>query len=153
MRNVLWASLLTAYLPFLWYPAVGQSQGIGVRRIQKPQQTSGSKAEHTDTDQRGTYKRPFVIDTEGHKKSEQEAAETKADKQRRDYIERWTLYYAGAAALGTIGLVIVGAIAAFFANRTLRAIERQGDLMEQQAADARNSSAAASVTATETLRA
>jgi hypothetical protein len=85
----------------------------------------------------------FVVDTEGHKKSQQEANETEAEKERRNYEERWTLYYPGAAAIGTIALVIVGALAAFFANRTLKAIERQADLMEQQATEAREVAAQA----------
>ncbi|MGI8959157.1 MAG: hypothetical protein ACR2IV_05220 [Bryobacteraceae bacterium] len=132
MPKVLRALFVTTYFPLLWNPAFGQSQGVGVSGVQKPNNRTSGKTADTQADERGTYNRPFVVDTEGRKKNDQEATEAKADKDRTDYVQRWTLYYAGTAAVGTIGLVIVGAFAALFANRTLRAIERQGDFLREQ---------------------
>lgn len=92
--------------------------------------------------------RPLVVDAQCHKKSEKEAADDRAEKERVLETERRTLWAIEWTAYATLGLVVVGLCGTIAAVWTLRQIKRQADLIERQAntmehqlADARTASA------------
>jgi hypothetical protein len=89
----------------------------------------------------GTEPRPAVVELKKHAKSEAEATKERADKDSKDFRDRWTFYAAMAVAAFNGILVIVGSLGVRAAVRTLRAIEKQADLMERQASEARESNA------------
>lgn len=82
-----------------------------------------------------------MVDVLGHQQTEQESAEAQKDKNREALINCLTLVFTGAAAVFIGLLVIVGWRGVREANRTLREIKRQADLMDTQIQDSRKSSA------------
>src|SRR5580658_7144898 len=119
----MWRTLfLLAWIPLLWQPAWGQPPSVGKDVAQKPKQKTTPT---TPQPQIGTSAAPFVVETHARTKSDEEAAEAKADKEHTARVEGWTLFFAGAVALFTFVLVVIGHRGVNAANRTLKAIERQ----------------------------
>jgi hypothetical protein len=114
--------LLFAWVPAYWYPAWGQSPSVGVDGTHEPKQKSDLA---TPKPEIGTKASPFVVETHARTKDKDEAAEAQRDKDEADRINRWMLRFAGAAALFTGLLVVVGGSGVWAALRTLRAIETQ----------------------------
>jgi hypothetical protein len=131
------ALVLLAWIPFVWQPTWGQTPGIGIKiPKKKPDNTTGSAK---SPEQRGTKENPIVVDTLGHqqtpverKEADKQAVEAKAEEQYHRDIDQWTLIWNGTTSAATAVLVLVGIGGVFAALKTLRAIERQGKLMEEQ---------------------
>ncbi|HEV2198302.1 MAG TPA: hypothetical protein VGR73_00665 [Bryobacteraceae bacterium] len=117
---------LLAWIPFCWQPLWGQAPSVQKNVTQNPKQKAKLA---TSQPQIGTEASPLIVETRTRTKSEEEAAEAKADKQHAARVERWTLIFTGAAALFTGLMVWVGWRGVSAANRTLRAIENQVDVM------------------------
>jgi hypothetical protein len=94
-------------------------------------------ASNANTDQRGTKDFPFIVDTEGHRKTPAEEAEAKRKDDDNERFNRRTLYatigsaiFAGFAALFTGLLVRIGRNGVNAAKETLKAIEGQLRIMQ-----------------------
>lgn len=118
--------VLLAWIPLCWEPLRGQAPGVGEDVAQKPKQNTKLA---TPQPQIGTEASPLVVETHTSTKSEQEAAEAKADKEHASRVEGWMLFFTGAAALFTGLLVFVGWQGVDAAKRTLLAIEKQVGIM------------------------
>jgi hypothetical protein len=90
--------------------------------------TPERRAVSSPTGKRGTEAMPLVVDTEGHKKTSEEIAQEKAEKERYEHFEQGTLYSSEATAIATILLVFVGVGGTIAALCTLRAINKQTSL-------------------------
>jgi hypothetical protein len=131
------AIILWAWAPFCWQPLWGQAPGVGVQPGSQQKQQTALGAGKAADGQRGTQDSPLIVETHERAKTDQEAAEEKKAAKRKDYIDIWTLRLAFAVAAFTALLVaftaflaIVGWRGVKAANRTLRAIQRQADLMQ-----------------------
>jgi len=130
MRKLVIGLALLAITPFLWQPAWGQSPTVRVNKAtHKPKQQAKITTDNAAIDQRGTQNAPLLVDGIGRSKSTKEAAEEKADKDHAALINGWTLFFTGVVAGLTGMLVWVGHRAVCAALRTLRAIEKQVDVM------------------------
>ena len=136
MRRIL-AIILWAGIQFCSQPLWGQAPGVGIRPSGDPKQQT--KLGATQTDKRGSIEVPLVVETHARPKSDKEAAEERKATDRKEFIDRWTLRLAGIGAGFTGLLVLVGGGGVWAALLTLKAIERQADLMERQATEARDS--------------
>jgi hypothetical protein len=131
MRKVLLLLTLLAFLPTLRYPVLGQEPGIGGKRGVKKPDGETSANQDGKTDQRGTKKLPFIVDTEGHQQTETEKRQASEKEDRTREVVRWTLYFAQLAAWATVALVFIGLGGVGAAIWTLRQIKRQADLQER----------------------
>jgi hypothetical protein len=122
------AVALWAWVPFCWQLLWGQAPGVGVEPGHKPKQQTEFSASQAKPDQRGTKDAPLIVETHDRPKTDKEAAEAKKDKEQADYINRWSLRFAGIAAIATALLVFVGIGGIYAAICTLRAIEKQATL-------------------------
>ncbi|MGA8029333.1 MAG: hypothetical protein WB992_19500 [Bryobacteraceae bacterium] len=127
------AVILLAGIPLCWYPLRGQPPGIGKHsgRNQKKQPTLS--APQPEQDQRGTPDSPFVVDIKQRPDAQAKTAEDKRKDDAKEYRDRWAfrLTVIGAVISGLVLLIGAGGVIA--AVRTLRAINRQADLIEKQA--------------------
>ena len=140
MRKVL-AIILWAEILFCWQPLWGQAPGVGVKAGNDQEQQGKLAGAKPQDDQRGTENSPLIVESHNRPKTDKEAAEEKADNSWKHYIDTWTVSLALAVALLTGFLVIIGWRGVRAAVRTLSAIERQADLMDRQATEARESTA------------
>src|ERR1035438_10117686 len=100
---VLWAGI-----PFCWQPLWGQAPGVGVQVSSQHKQKPKSAGNEAKGDRRGTKDTPFVVDTKGHKNTDEETAEDKKTADRKDFIDTWTLRLAFANTAFTFLLMVVG---------------------------------------------
>jgi hypothetical protein len=131
MRRIV-AVILWAWIPLCWQPLWGQAPGVRVQPGHEEQQKTPLATDHSNDDQRGTKNSPLVVDTTGHQNSPAETAKAKADEERTNYINTWTLRFTGASAVFTGILMFAGIGGVLLAIRTLNGIEAQGGLMERQ---------------------
>lgn len=124
------AIVLWTWAPFCWYPLWGQAPGVGVQPGSDKKQQTKLGATQPQADQRGTQNAPLVVDILSHPKSEPEAAKEKAENDRKHNVDTWTISLTFAVALFTGFLAYIGWRGVKAANRTLRVIERQADLMQ-----------------------
>ena len=137
-----------AWIPLLWKPTWGQPPREGKGQPSTGSNTAAGRNGESRENQIGTQTRPLIVDNQGHKKSKQEAADDRAEKEHMLETERRTLRAVEWTAYAALGLVLVGACGTIAAVWTLRQIKRQADLierqantMEQQLTDARTASA------------
>jgi hypothetical protein len=114
---------LLASIPFCGQSMYGQAAGVRKDAIQSQKPQSPAPLIGTDST-------PLIVETRSKAKSNEENAKEQADRKHTARIERWTLFFTGVAAGFTGLLVWVGWRGVRAANRTLEAIERQGNLME-----------------------
>ena len=123
MREIV-AVVLWAGIPFCWQPLWGQAPSVRVEKGKEPKGHADSKKDATQKAERGTAEVPFVVDTEGHKQTPEEAEKAKAARDQAAYVEGRTLLFAGIAAYATTVLVFIGLGGVIAALRTLWEIER-----------------------------
>ena len=131
VRKVL-AVVWWAWIPLCWQPLWGQSPGIGIQSGQDQKQQTKLSTKQSQADQRGTQDSPLVIDLKQHQKTETEAAEDKRKEDAKEYRDTWTFRLTVLNTTISALLLIVGTGGVYAAVRTLRAIEKQADLMERQ---------------------
>jgi hypothetical protein len=131
------AVILWAWIPLCGQPLRGDAPGVWMQAAHDQKKKANPVTGDSTTDQRGTQVLPFVVDTEGHKKTDAEKAEAKRKDDDNDRTNRWTLdatigsaFFAGLAALFTGMLVCIGWRGVEAAKETLLDIKRQADLME-----------------------
>ena len=117
--------VLWAWIPFSGQPLWGQTPSVGVQPGHNQKQKAELATSDTKTDQRGTKEHPFVIDTEGHRKSEDETAKDKREDDYKRFIDRRTLNLAEINAILTGILMIAGVVGVILALITLNIIRRQ----------------------------
>ena len=123
------AIVLWAWIPFCWQPLWGQAPGVGAKAGQNKKQQPGlATGQHKD-EQRGTNESPLVVDIRDRQKSFDETAKDKAENDWKHHVDTWTVNLALAIAILTGLLVLIGGFGVRAANRTLKAIERQANLM------------------------
>jgi hypothetical protein len=144
-RIILWA-----WIPLCWQPLWGQAPGVRKDATKNPKQNSKIASPQP---QIGTEATPFVVETHTRAESKDEAAKAKADKDQTDFVNGWTMRFAGIAALATVFLVWVGWRGVRAANRTLEAIERQAHLMQEQNIEAREANSSSKTFSHGNLRA
>ena len=86
----------------------------------------------TTLDQRGTQHAPLFVDGLGRAKSTQDASDEKLDKEHAALINGLAVAFTGIAAVCSALLVWVGWRGVHAANKTLKEIERQANLMTRQ---------------------
>jgi hypothetical protein len=126
------AVVLWAGIPFCWQPLWGQAPSVGVQKGKEPKSHSDSKKDATEKTERGTAEVPFVVDTEGHKQTPEDAEKTEATRDHAAYVEGRTLLFAGISAYAATALVFIGLGGVIAAIWTLRQIKRQADLTQAQ---------------------
>src|SRR6202044_2382750 len=116
-----------AWIPSCWQPLRGQTPTVRKSVAQNPKQKATTTTPNPTI---GTQAAPVIVETHPRAESKEEAAEAQKDKEHAALVERWMLVFTGAAAFFTGLLVWVGWRGVHVANRTLRAIEEQGRLMQ-----------------------
>lgn len=101
----------------------GQSPSVGVNPCSDQKQESKDYKAKSKTDQRGTPCSPLVVDIKKAEKTNQEAADDAAEKNRKEFIDRWTLNLAFAVAASALLQVVGLAIQIVNLRQTNRAYE------------------------------
>src|ERR1039458_2437169 len=127
MRNAL-IILLWAWIPFCGNPLWGQApRPRESKASHEPKQKRAPENSKTNVDAAAVP--PVVVESPDEAKRKQEADKAKREEDYKKLVDAWTLCIAGAVALFTLALVVVGAIGVCAAIRTLRAIEKQSKHM------------------------
>lgn len=142
MRNII-AIAIWAWIPFCWQPLWGQSPGVGVKHPSHEKHQDALRTADPKDRQDAAQDAPIVVNMDGYPKSKAEAAEERAENNRKKWIDIGTVAGALLAALFTGVLVIVGWCGVRAAIRTLKAIQRQAHLMQGQLGEMRESVKAA----------
>jgi hypothetical protein len=116
---------------------------VGVEPGHKQKQQAELTANQAKADQRGTKDSPLVIDILSHPNSRQEAAESKSEKDRKDFVDTWTLRIAAIVAFFTGLLVWIGWRGVNAARETLEAIKATGKQTDKMIEQARKQADAA----------
>jgi hypothetical protein len=133
MRKVLLLALC-ACTPFFRQPLWGRSPSVGKESSRDKKQHPKPSQGNTTPFERGTKDAPFVVDPKGHSNSPEETAKDKADREHKAFVDQWTVGSAIAVALFTGVLMVIGLRGVRAANKTLKEIERQANLMDAQPA-------------------
>src|SRR5690348_1567941 len=78
---VLWTGI-----PLCWQPLSGQPPGVGVESSHKPEEQTKFSTGNTNNDQRGSKSSPVVVEAQNRPKNSEDAAQEKAEKDRKDRI-------------------------------------------------------------------
>lgn len=132
MRNLVVALALLACSPLCWQPLRGDTPSVRKEANSKDKSVSADSPSKAATNQRGTKDSPLFIDAEGHQQTPAEAKEKAREKEVKDKIDTRTLISAEITAGATVVLMLVGIGGVIAAIRTLRAIEKQVNVMESQ---------------------
>jgi len=135
------ALALLTWIPSLWNPVWGQTPRVGKKSASNKKRNSPLAQPKPEPDRRGTKDAPFVVDPKGHVDTPEEAAKSKSDEDRKATVEGWTVASAVTVTVPDGTLVIIGWRGVNAANRTLREISRQANLMDQQLTESRLTSA------------
>lgn len=134
--------------------------GYGELSIAQGQKQIGKASERiTDIDQRGTSASPLVVDTRAIQ-SDAEAAESSRKDAEQHRVNGWNIGLTFVIAIcaflqvcAIVGQIVVYCGQSKIMARTLKAINRQANTMEQQAKDARRAIEESAQTATATVAA
>jgi hypothetical protein len=99
--------LMFAVLVIALRPTYGQAPCVGMEAGSQQKQQGKNHTSASANDQRGTQCSPLVVDVKPSPKSDQETAEERRGKNRKEFIDRWTLRLAFALAATAI-LQVVG---------------------------------------------
>ena len=97
-----------------------------MQETKEPKRHPDSKKDTTKKAESGTAEVPFVVDTQGHSQTPEEAEKAKDAGYHAAYVEGRTLLLASIAAYATVALVFIGFGGVIAAVWTLKAIEGQG---------------------------
>jgi hypothetical protein len=139
MRRLLLFLVVLTCAPTLRQPLRGQSPSVQKEASSNRKEDAALSQSQPQTDQRGTKDAPLIVDMLSHPKSQEESAKDKTDDQHKAFFDGWTVGSAVAVAVFTGVLMIIGWRGVNAANRTLREIKRQADLMDTQIQDSRKS--------------
>ena|ERR1017187_7927720 len=133
-------AIFAVFVAILELPMRGQSPGIGVNPCGEQEQEGKNDAAKTNNDQRGTPCSPLVVDVKQAAKTKEETAKEQREKNQKEFIDRWTFYFAFAvAATAVLQVIGIAFQIAIFRKQTaimegsLGAIKRQADLMDDTA--------------------
>ena len=119
-----------------WCAAVwilsGPSWGQSAHRTSQVKQPSANKTTGSESEQRGTKEAPFFVHIEKNPKEGGDSIPAKQDDSQHNFYEGLSAWSALGTALLTGFLVAVGAGGICAALKTLKAIERQANLMQAQ---------------------
>lgn len=113
----------------MFKPLCGQSE----RQPRHEEKPANAKTTKPQSDQRGTKESPIFVYVEQDPQSKADATKAEKDDKRKEFNDRLVAWSAVGAAVFTGVLVIIGWRGVRAANRTLKAIERQADLMSDTA--------------------
>jgi hypothetical protein len=128
--------LLLTWVPLVWNPVRGQAQGKN-KATYKPQNDPSPTDGKSAINQYGSKESPMFVDILSRQKSTEEAAADQQEDAYKRKIDIGTIGIAGIVAILTLCLVVIGSRGVRAANKTLKEIERQANLMERQITDAK----------------
>ncbi len=141
MRKFVLILALLAWIPVCWQPLWGQAPSVGEKAGGNKKGNPTLSTDNPKPLQIGTKETPLVVDPQGHVNTPEETAKSQKDEDHKAFVDFWAVSSAVAVAVFTGILMIIGWRGVNAANRTLREIKRQADLMDTQIQDSRKSGA------------
>jgi hypothetical protein len=135
----MWKRIALAVCFLFWCEWISKMplEGQPLGQPSHPQSPADEKGTQSQSSQRGTKESPVFGDIGQHLQSESDVAKVEKDNKRKEFNDALVAWSAAGAAVFTGLLVIIGHRGVRAANRTLTAIQRQGELMEAGGNDTR----------------